>query len=124
MEVTKWPKPSDSGSRIGDRASVQAATQVNAVQTSKRTMCGPTWESCRGRLIWLGVSSEKTTPRRRAGVVVAACTQGKRAQHGKPLGVVGDGQPDAHEGQAGRSGVAERPVVPSKPGNAGGGKGP
>ncbi len=26
MEVTKWLKPSDSGSRLGDRASVQAAT--------------------------------------------------------------------------------------------------
>ena len=25
MEVTKWLEPSDSGSRIGDRASVQAA---------------------------------------------------------------------------------------------------
>src|SRR5271166_208000 len=63
-------------------------------------------------------------PRRRTGVVAAACTQGKRAQHGKPLGVAGDGQPDAREGQAGRPGVAERPVVPSKPGNAGGGKEP
>ena len=30
----------------------------------------------------------------------------------------------AREGQAGRPGVAERPVVPLKPGNAGGGKGP
>jgi hypothetical protein len=38
--------------------------------------------------------------------------------------VVGDGQPDAREGQAGRLGVAERLVVPMKPGNAGGGKGP
>ena len=28
-----------------------------------------------------------------------------------------DDQPDAREGQAGRSGVAERPVVPLKPGN-------
>ena len=35
-----------------------------------------------------------------------------------------DDQPDAREGQAGRTGVAERPVVPLKPGNAGGGKGP
>src|SRR5881275_1063747 len=35
-----------------------------------------------------------------------------------------DDQPDAREGQAGRIGVAERPVVPMKPGNAGGGKGP
>ena len=33
-------------------------------------------------------------------------------------------QPDAREGQAGRAGVAERLVVPRKPGNAGGGKGP
>ena len=40
------------------------------------------------------------------------------------MGVVGDDQPDAREGQAGRSWVAERFVVPKKPGNAGGGKGP
>jgi len=59
-----------------------------------------------------------------AGVVAAACTQGKRAQHGKPLGVVGDDQPDAGDGQAGRPGVAERLVRPLMPGNAGGGKGP
>jgi hypothetical protein len=33
-------------------------------------------------------------------------------------------QPDAREGQAGLAGVADRLVVPMKPGNAGGGKGP
>lgn len=38
--------------------------------------------------------------------------------------MVGDDQPDAREGQAGRHGVAERLVVPMKPGNAGEGKGP
>ena len=38
--------------------------------------------------------------------------------------MVNDDQPDAREGQAGRPGVAERFVVPVKPGNAGGGKGP
>jgi hypothetical protein len=38
--------------------------------------------------------------------------------------VVSDDQPEAREGQAGRLGVAERFVVPLKPGNAGGGKGP
>jgi hypothetical protein len=52
-------------------------------------------------------------------LVAAACTQGKRAQHGKPQGVIRDDQPEAREGQAGRSGVAERPAVPLKPGNAG-----
>ena len=34
MEATKCLKPLDSGSRIGDRASVQAATRVNAKQAS------------------------------------------------------------------------------------------
>ncbi len=38
--------------------------------------------------------------------------------------MVRDDQPDAREGQAGRLGVAERSVVPMKPGNSGGGKGP
>ena len=32
MEVTNWLKPSESVSRIGDSASVQAATRVNAEQ--------------------------------------------------------------------------------------------
>src|SRR5882724_1441571 len=50
--------------------------------------------------------------------------KGKRTKHGKPQGVVSDDQPEAREGQAGRPGVAERFVVPLKPGNAGGGKGP
>ena len=60
-----------------------------------------------------------------AGVVATACTQGKRAQHGKPDGVVGrDDQPETGDGQRGRYRVAERSVVPTKPGNAGGGKGP
>ena len=38
--------------------------------------------------------------------------------------MVSNDQPEAREGQAGRLGVAERFVVPLKPGNAGGGKGP
>ena len=56
--------------------------------------------------------------------MAAACTQGKRTKHGKPQGVVSADQPEAREGQAGRPWVAERFVVPRKPGNAGGGKGP
>src|SRR5258708_40204619 len=32
MQVTKWLKPSESASRIGDGASVQAVTRVNAEQ--------------------------------------------------------------------------------------------
>jgi hypothetical protein len=96
---------------------------VNAEQASKRSLHRPTRQPFRGRLIRLEKRA-KSSSSRCAGVVAIACTQGKRAQHGKPLGVVSDDQPDAREGQAGRFGVAERPVVPKKPGNAGGGKGP
>ena len=47
-----------------------------------------------------------------AGVLATACTQGRRWQHGKPDSVVGrDDQPEAGDGQRGRYGVAERPVV-------------
>src|SRR5262249_20486032 len=59
-----------------------------------------------------------------AGVVATACTQGKRTQHGRPQGVIRDEQRDVREGQGGRGGDAEGFVVPLKPGNAGGGKGP
>src|SRR5258706_7652083 len=63
MEVTKWLKPSDSVSRIGDSASVQAATRVNADQASKRTMCRPTRRPFRGRLTRLeGMSEEYVQP--------------------------------------------------------------
>jgi hypothetical protein len=54
MEVTKWLKPSECVSRIGDSASVQAVTRVNAEQASKRTMRRPTRQPFRGRLIRLG----------------------------------------------------------------------
>src|SRR6202790_439392 len=124
MEVTKWLKPSISVSRIGGSASVRAATRVNAEQSSKRTMRRSTRQPYRGRLIRLDENERSDTFRRCAGVVAAACTQGKRTKHGKPQGVVSDDQPEAREGQAGRPGVAERFVVPRKPGNAGGGKGP
>jgi hypothetical protein len=63
-----------------------------------------------------------STPSRCTGVVAAAFTQGKRTQHGKPKCAIRDDQPDAREGQARRVGVAERSVIPMKPGNAGGGK--
>ena len=62
---------------------------------------------------------------RRAGVVATVCTQGKRTQHGKPDSVVGHGnQPEAGDRQRGSYGVAQRPVILRKSGNAGGGKEP
>src|SRR5215468_2944016 len=122
MEVTKWLKPSNSGHELVT-ARVQAATRVNAEQASKRSMCRPTRPPNRGRLLRPGEMSEDYAQPLHRGTG-GRCTQGKRTQHGKPHCVIRDDQPDAREGQAGRTGVAERPVVPLKPGNAGGGKGP
>jgi hypothetical protein len=51
-------------------------------------------------------------------------TQEKHETREAPAVVVRDRQPDAREGQAGPCGVTERFVVPLKPGNPGGGKGP
>src|SRR5215831_18169229 len=64
------------------------------------------------------------TPGRCAGVVAAACTQGKRTQHGKPQGGSAMINRTPARDRPGRSGVAERFAVPLKPVNAGGGKGP
>src|SRR6267378_4965824 len=55
---TKWLKPSISVSQIGDSASVQAATRVNAEQSSKRTMRRSTRQPYRRRLIRLDEMSE------------------------------------------------------------------
>ncbi len=52
--------------------------------------------------------------------------EGDLWQHGKSRAVDRrkPDQPAAREGKTGLHGMAERPVLPKKPGNAGGGKGP
>ena len=100
---------------------MRAATRVNAEQASKRTMCRPTRQRYRGRLLRLGEMSDDDAQPLHRGSGGSTHTRKARATREAPS-VVRDDQPDAREGQAGRSGVAERFVVPRKPGNAGGGK--
>lgn len=60
-----------------------------------------------------------------AGVVTTACVEEERCATREAPTVVGEShQLVTREGQTGRFGVADRRVVPMKPGNAGGGKGP
>src|SRR6266536_6163399 len=124
MEETKWLKPSVSVSRIGDSASVQAVTRVNAEQASKRTMRRPTRQPFRGRLIRLGERENQDTPQLRRGSGDSMYTRKAYATREAPMRGRNDDQPEAREGQAGRSGVAEGFIVPPKLGNASGGKGP
>ncbi len=93
------------------------------------------WEPTRhssgeGRRRW-APEEVRHPPRERHGPAVPPgywrqhARRGDPKQHGKPQAVRGSGpQPDAREGQAGLLGVADGFVVPAKPGNAGGGKGP
>src|SRR3979490_1214104 len=121
MEVTKWLKPSISVSRIGDSASVQAATRVNVEQASKRTMCRT---AISGKAEMAGRVERRLRP---------AATPGDWRRHVHKESARNTGSPKAWSAmtnrkpvrdKAGRPGVAERFVVPRKPGNAGGGKGP
>src|SRR4051812_42080838 len=102
---------------------MQAVTRVNAVQASKRVMQEPTrGESREGRSRW-----ERTSERAHRscrGIGDGMQTKGTRRNTGSPGGDRRSDQPATRESQAGPFGVAERLVVPRKPGNAGGGKGP
>src|ERR1700741_159767 len=99
---------------MGARASVQAATRVNAEQAPKRSMCRPTRPPNRGRLLRLGeVAEDYAQPLHRGtdGSMYPRKADGTREAPMRDQ----DDQPDAREGQAGRTGVAERPLVPMKP---------
>jgi hypothetical protein len=104
---------------------------VNAEQAPKAVMWEPTRHtSGEGRRRW-ATEGVKDPPHERSGPAVPPgywrrhARRGDPTHHGKPQVVRGYGpQPDAREGQAGLPGVADGLVVPTKPGNAGGGKRP
>jgi hypothetical protein len=102
MKETKCLKPSDSGSRIGDRASVQAATRVNAEQASKRTMCRPTRDPFRGRLTRLGEMSEEYAQPLHRGSGGSMYTRKAHATREAPM---------CDQGMINRTPVRDRPVA-------------
>jgi hypothetical protein len=84
----------------------------------------PSWASRQtgGR----GRPTSEPTQRSHRGLGHGLRAHGRPLQHKKPRSMEPrDLQPDAHAGQAGsKTGVADRPVGPQKPGNSGRGKGP
>jgi hypothetical protein len=74
----------------------------------------------------MGENERTNTPIGPAGVLATACRhRGPDATRETPAVIAQErGQLATRESQAGPSGVAERLVLPRKPGNAGGGKGP
>ena len=124
MEVTKPLKPPVERVAMATRRVMQAVTRVNAEQASKHVMQEPTRLYVgEGRSRWNSTSESGSIGP--AGVMATACRQrGTDATREAPAVIAVSDQPATRESQAGPYGVAERPVVPRKPGNAGGGKGP
>jgi hypothetical protein len=71
-------------------------------------------------------ASETSAVRVHRGIDDSMLARGVLWQHGRsrPVRRQRAEQPAAREGRAGQGGKTERPVLPRKPGNAGGGKGP
>ena len=118
------------GQRVAPRAG-RPQRGVNAEQAPKAVMWEPTRHSSgEGRRRW-APEEVRHPPRERHGPAVPPgywrqhARRGDPRQHGKSQSARGSGpRPDAREGQAGPAGMADGLVVPAKPGNAGGGKGP
>jgi len=114
---------SDGKDRVGDSASTQAVTcsERRAGLETANVGADPAKGWGRPPSQQQGSEVPGCGP---TGVMATACVHREIGRNtGSPSGGPSD-QPDAREGQAGPCGVADRPAVPSKPGNAGGGKGP
>jgi hypothetical protein len=125
-EVTNPSELSMERAASGGSASGQAVTRVNAEQAPKLVMWEPT-RHCHGEGRRHGLSrcSNDIGVHGPTGVMATACLPEEIDRNtGNPRWWGGPPQPDAREGQAGPSRAADRLVVPSKPGNSGGGKGP
>ena len=115
------PKPRGHRPTQGGSASIRAVTRVNPEQASKVMMRMPTRLS-NGE----GRRAKEKQPTRAsfviAGVMGVARVKGSCTQRGRPDRVRGCDSRRRIRRRPGRE--SERLVVPGKPGNAGGGKGP
>jgi len=115
VEVTKLLEPLVQRVALGDVASLQAVTRVNAVQASKKLMqeltrrnigeSGNQWERTSEQAHWSCRGSGDGMP-----------TQGTSRNTGSPSGDRSLDQLATRESQAGPCGVAERLGVPRKAG--------
>ena len=105
-------------------ATVQAATRVNPEKAPKVSR----WSrpSChKGKAVGRRGSNRPVNPSFPAGVVGAACAEGLRGNvRGPRRWRVATANRGGRNAVFGSSWASEGPIVPTKPGNAGGGKGP
>jgi hypothetical protein len=79
-----------------------------------------------GKAVTGQYASESNAVRVHRGIGDGMLARGVLQQHGRshPARRQQAEQPAAREGRAGLDGKSERPILPKRPGNAGGGKGP
>ena len=110
---------------FSDSASLRAVTQVNAEQAPKTGIAEADPPPLKGKANAAANRGMTHDPRRR---FCRGNGDGTRQEETnatrETLPVTDAGQRAAREGEARPVGVSERPIVPSKPGNSGGGKGP
>ena len=104
---------------------MRAVTYVNAEQASKTGIAGADPPPLKGKATVAAHRGMTLDPRRRScrGKGDGTRQEETNATRETPLGDHA-GQRAAREGQARPGGESDRPIVPLKPGNAGGGKGP
>ena len=98
---------------------------MNAEQAPKTGLAGADPPPLKGKASVAASRGMTHDPRRRScrGIGDGTTQEEVNATRETPSVTV-RGQRDAREGQARPVGESDRPIVPSKPGNAGGGKGP
>ena len=103
---------------------MRARTRVNAEQASKSLMRKPTRRCIGEGRRRIGKRATQAPNRFRRGIGAGTHGRGGEQQHGKPCRWRARTKPESRKGQAWPGRVAERSVLPGRPGNAGGGKGP
>ena len=112
----------DKGPPWADRANLRAATRSESQAGSESTVVTPT-RPLRGEGRCITGKKPTRAPVMVTGVVGAARREGSSTQRGRPDEMRGSQPVTAPVGCRSRR-ESERPIVPRKPGNAGGGKGP
>src|SRR5271166_4338794 len=122
VRLGNWPYRSPATNvALGDGANRRAVTCVKPEQASKGKLWTPTRpEFGEGSTVW--GSSRQMHPKRSTGVMGTARRDRGSCKRGRPVLDGGSGLNGACRCRSKR--VSARVVVPSKPGNSGGGKGP
>ena len=125
MEATKWTEALwCQRAALGGSATMRARDAIKRRAGLEKANAGGRPAVNTGKAASDREASDTSTGRLRRGIGASTHGRGREQQHGKPCRWRARAKPESRKGQAGPGRVAERSVLPERPGNAGGGKGP